>query len=160
MHLLYNESTEINIFIFTATNSPCVFVFHAESIEISRPYLETAFDFSYKYLLFVGPPMVCFSQKFGQHMFFLGSLCKPPCFSVAWWIYMLRFGKLRRSVYEFEFDFFNEILFADHKCSFRLIRNVHLLLTKLFYFSNTSSILYLIRKKQNFSVKPLQFQFQ
>ena len=37
--------------------------------------------------------------------------------------------------------------FADHKCSFRLIRNAHLLLTKLFYFSNTSNILHLIRKK-------------
>ena len=83
VHLLYNESTEITIFIFTATNSPCVFVFHAESIEIGRPYLETAIDFSYKYLLSVGPPMVCFPPKFGQHMFFLGSLCKPPCFSVA-----------------------------------------------------------------------------
>ena len=49
---------------------------------------------------------------------------------------------------------------ADHKCSFRLIRNVHLLLTKLFYFSNTSNILHLIRKKQNSSAKPVQIQFQ
>ena len=86
VHLLYNESTEINIFIFTATNSPSVFVFHAESIEIGRPYLETAIDFSYKYLLFVGPPMVVFSPKiWTTHVLSWFFLCKPPFFSVAGW---------------------------------------------------------------------------
>ena len=112
VHLLYNGSMEINIFIFTPTNSPCVFVFHSESIEIGRPYLETPIDFSYKCLLFVGPPMVCFPQKFGQHMFFLGSLCKPPCFSAALWNIHTQIWQLDAKRYEFEFDLLMKSVFC------------------------------------------------
>ena len=112
VHLLYNESTEINIFIFTATSSPCVFVFHAESIEIGRPYLETAIDFSYEILTFCWSSNGMFFPKIWTTHVLYWFLMQAAIFQCCLVVYMLRFGKLRQSVYEYEFDFFNEIRFS------------------------------------------------
>ena len=49
-------------------------------------------------------------------MLFFGPLCKPPCFSVASWnihAQIWQFDAKHRPLYEFEFDFFNEIRFLQ-----------------------------------------------
>ena len=111
MHLLYNESTEIIIFIFTVTNSPCVFVFHAESIEIGKPYIETSIDFSYKCLFLLVLQWHVSPQNLDNTCSFLVLYASSHVSVLPGGIHMLRLGKLRQSVYEFEFDFFNEIRF-------------------------------------------------